>query len=100
MIEANHMTHSEGTHAADLSRLMERVQAVFTGPLNVEVPSVDTDLLESGLLDSLALVSLLLRIEQEFGVSVSLEDMDIDHWRSIRAISTFLATTLSSSHRA
>jgi D-alanine--poly(phosphoribitol) ligase subunit 2 len=97
MIEPNHVRIPRPGQPADLSSVMARVQAVFSGPLNVDVPSTDTDLLESGLLDSLALVSLLLHIEQEFGVAVSLEDMDFDHWRSIRAISSFLTTTLSAS---
>ena len=97
MIEPNETARPIPGPTPDLSHLMERVRAVFAGSLNVDVPSTDTDLLESGLLDSLALVSLLLHIEQEFGVAVSLEDMDFDHWRSIRAISSFLATTLSTS---
>jgi D-alanine--poly(phosphoribitol) ligase subunit 2 len=97
MIEQNPTTVSDLSQPPDLTRLIERVQAVFTGSLNVDVPSTDTDLLESGLLDSLGLVSLLLHIEQEFGVSVSLEEMDFDQWRSIRSISSFLATTLTTS---
>ena len=39
----------------------DRVSRLFVEKLNVRVPSEDTDLIEAGLLDSLALVELLLR---------------------------------------
>ena len=97
MIEPHQAIIPGSTQGPDISKVLERVQTVFTDSLNVEVPTPDTDLLESGLLDSLALVSLLLNIEREFGVSVSIEDMDFEHWRSVRAISSFLVSTLSAS---
>ena len=97
MIEPHLATIPESTQVPNISKIIDRVQTVFTDSLNVEVSSPDTDLLESGLLDSLALVSLLLHIEREFGVSVSIEDMDFEHWRSIKAISSFLVSTLSTS---
>ena len=46
----------------------ERVQQLFLETLNVQVPSEEADLIESGLIDSLALVELLFAIEREFSV--------------------------------
>ena len=72
------------------SALVDRVQAIFTHSLNLTVPSTDSDLIEEGILDSLSLVSLLVQIEAEFGISISLEDVDFDDLRSIESISRLL----------
>jgi acyl carrier protein len=71
----------------------DRVQRLFVETLNVEVPSPDTDLIEGGLLDSLALVELLFTLEREFAVTIPLENLDIDSFRSIRSIAELLETT-------
>jgi len=67
-----------------------RVQRLFVEALNAEVPSVDADLIESGLLDSLALVELLFALEREFSVAIALEELDIDTFRSVRRIGEFV----------
>jgi acyl carrier protein len=64
-----------------------RVQRLFLETLNVEVPSEDADLIESGVIDSLALVELLFAIEREFSVSLPLDDLEIDSFRSVSRIS-------------
>ena len=64
----------------------ERVQRIFRDVLIIEVPSPTTDIVAAGLLDSLALVTLLFEIEQEFAVSVPLENLDIDSLRTVERI--------------
>jgi D-alanine--poly(phosphoribitol) ligase subunit 2 len=59
--------------------------------LGVDVPSSDTDLLAVGLLDSLALVTLIVGIEDTFGCRLPLDDFDIDRFRSVDAMAAFLA---------
>jgi acyl carrier protein len=71
----------------------DRVQRLFVETLNVDVPSPDTDLIEGGLLDSLALVELLFALEREFAVTIALENLDIDVFRSIRTIAEFVEDT-------
>ena len=75
---------------SDVNRLRERVAAIFSGALHLEVPSCDTDLFESGVLDSLAFVELLLRLEREFGVTTSVDDLDVATFRSISTIADFV----------
>jgi methoxymalonate biosynthesis acyl carrier protein len=70
--------------------LHERIAGIFSAALNVEVPSADTDLFEAGLLDSLAFVELLLRLEHEFGVTTAVDDLDVDNFRSIARIAEFV----------
>lgn len=69
------------------------MQRLFVETLNVEAPSPDTDLIEGGLLDSLALVELLFALEREFAVTIALENLDIDTFRSIRTIAELVENT-------
>ena len=73
---------------------------VFAEDLNIEVPSPDTDLLATGLLDSVGIVELLLQLEQRFGVRVEIEDLDIDQLRSLSAIAALLAARMAEGHEA
>ncbi len=50
----------------------------------------DTLLLESGLLDSVAAVDLMLAIEARFGCTVPITEVE-EHLRSLRALSTYVA---------
>ena len=54
--------------------------------VNVEIPSAEMDLIEMGIMDSLALVDLLLRIEEEFGVRIPLEELEVDDLRSVAGL--------------
>jgi D-alanine--poly(phosphoribitol) ligase subunit 2 len=72
------------------STTVERVQLLIRDALSVDVPDGDTDLIESGLLDSLALVTLIVEIEQEFGVELPLDDFDVNRFRSVQRIAEFL----------
>lgn len=76
--------------------LAERLQRVFHGKLSIEVPTLDTDLIEAGLIDSLTLVELLVQIEQEFKVTVSLDELEIETFRTVNNICGFLAARLPS----
>jgi D-alanine--poly(phosphoribitol) ligase subunit 2 len=75
--------------------LTARVAAIFSGVLNVEVASDDADLFEAGLLDSLAFVELLLQLEREFGVTASVEDLELDNFRSIDRIAAFVSQSFA-----
>jgi acyl carrier protein len=68
------------------ANVTDRVQRLFVEALNVQAPSPETDLIETGVLDSLALVELLFALEREFGVTIPLEELDIETFRSVAAI--------------
>ena len=53
--------------AADIAR----AQRVFEDALNIDAPAPDVDIVETGLIDSLGLVTLLFELEREFGVQSS-----------------------------
>jgi D-alanine--poly(phosphoribitol) ligase subunit 2 len=68
-----------------------KVQRIFAETLNIEVPSDETDLIEAGYIDSLALVELLFALEREFSVSVPLDELEIDDFRNLQSISELVA---------
>lgn len=80
---------------SDGNRLRERIAGVIAGALHIEVPSFDTDLFDTGVLDSLAFVELLVQLEQEFGVTTSVDDLEADNFRSIACIADFIESRVS-----
>jgi acyl carrier protein len=66
--------------------LIAEIRELFAKKLAIEVESPVVDLLDTGLVDSVSLVELLLALEQEFGVSVPLEELEMDDFRSIARI--------------
>ncbi len=63
--------------------VVERIQKLFVEALSVPAPDPDTDVVESGLLDSLALVTLLFEVEREFGIQIPLDTLDVDDFRTV-----------------
>jgi acyl carrier protein len=80
--------------------LEPRIAQLFSGSLHIDVPSVDTDLFDTGALDSLAFVELLVQLEREFGVTTSVDDLDVGNFRSIARIAEFVATRTNRSQGA
>jgi D-alanine--poly(phosphoribitol) ligase subunit 2 len=67
---------------------------LFADKLHVEVPSPDVDLVEIGVLDSLGFVTLLMHLEEDFGVAVPIGDLDVEKFRSVARITGYLSDRL------
>jgi acyl carrier protein len=67
-----------------------RITDLIRDRLSVEVPTADTDLIKSGLLDSLALVMLITALEEAFACELPLDDFDLERFRSVERIAEFL----------
>lgn len=80
--------------------LRERVVALIRDALFIEVPSDDADLVALGLLDSLAIVTLIGELELAFGVELPLDDFDVEDFRTVERIAAFLAGVLPSAGAA
>jgi len=74
---------------SDHTAIHAQVLAIFEH-LNIEAPDAGIDLFDTAVLDSLAFVQLLLQLEERLGVTVSLEDLEIDHFRTIGHIVDFV----------
>ena len=58
---------------------------------NIEI-DMEEDLLTSGLLDSLSIMTLIQFIEKTFAVKIPPEDMTIEHFISVEAMVDYLET--------
>jgi acyl carrier protein len=71
--------------------IVRDLTAVFRDKLFIELPAADTDLLDSGVLDSLQLVQLLLHVEQDLGYRIPLDEIDLDDLRSLERLARLIA---------
>ena len=76
--------------------LQERIGRMVRDRLHVEIHDPNADLFETGIIDSLGLVELLLGLESEFGIRMSTEDLDVDNFRSLARIATYVKEHISS----
>ena len=74
--------------------LERRIEKIFEEKLKLVVPSADTDLFATGGLDSLSFVELLLELERGYGLKISLEDLELENFRSIAGIARFVTDLL------
>lgn len=71
--------------------IIDKLGALFVETFHIEVPSADTDLLDSGILDSLQFVELLVQLEQRFGLRIKVEDIELDDLRTLERIARLVA---------
>jgi methoxymalonate biosynthesis acyl carrier protein len=71
--------------------LYDQIAAFFFDRLNLTVVSAAEDLFETGVLDSMAFVDLVMHLEQQFDIRISTNEMEPDNFRSIAKIATFVA---------
>jgi acyl carrier protein len=96
------MTHGDGGRVAargaeapattDVPAAVSTVNVydVFRDVLGVRVPDDDTDVIATGLLDSLGVAELLLTLEERFDVTIDMASLDLDDIRSVRSIVALL----------
>lgn len=48
--------------------------------------NIETDLLESGILDSFEIVNIVMELEGEFGIEIEPEDIEPDNFKTVEAI--------------
>jgi methoxymalonate biosynthesis acyl carrier protein len=76
--------------------IVERIEGIFSDTLSIAPPAPDVDIIEAALLDSLGLVTLLFEVEQELGVQMPLESLEVDDFRSVQRIAQLVARMQSS----
>jgi len=75
----------------DSAALTSQVAALIEDVLAVEVPDPRTDLVNAGLIDSLALVSLITEVELEFAIRLPIDEFDLSRFRSAEQIAAVVA---------
>jgi methoxymalonate biosynthesis acyl carrier protein len=66
--------------------LIREIQAFLLEKLSIRVDSEESDLLETGVLDSMAQLNLLLYLEKHFGLHLPMDSLEIDSFRSVANI--------------
>jgi len=75
--------------------LEDKITRILRDHLAIDVPTPETDLIATGAIDSLALVDLLVRIEESLGIAISVEDLDLRDLRSVRTIVALVSRRLA-----
>jgi acyl carrier protein len=70
--------------------LEARVAGLVNQQLDMVIDDAELDLFATGLLDSLAFVTLLHAVEQEFGITIGVDELEIDSFRSISSMVRFV----------
>jgi len=76
-------------------QLQQQIIEIFSERFEIRLESEDVDLLESGLVDSVKIVELVLELEQRFGVSLPFEDLEIDDFRTVLRLAQRISRTTS-----
>jgi methoxymalonate biosynthesis acyl carrier protein len=71
-------------------KIQDRLSVLFSEVMHVDVPSADTDLFETGILDSQRFVELLLHIEQSFKTHIDIQDFEVENFRCIEKIAALI----------
>lgn len=74
-------------------QLTSEILGIFAEKLAIDVESATVDLLDTGLVDSVTLVELLLELEKRFGVVLPLEELEMEDFRSVTRIAELVART-------
>jgi acyl carrier protein len=74
--------------------MMQTVIGQFIARTLLDAPThvidADDDLLTSGLVDSLGIMSLVFFLEQQYGVQIPPGDVTLEHFGTLRAIERYL----------
>jgi acyl carrier protein len=74
--------------------LVVEIQSLIEETFSVRVESADQDLFDSGVVDSMILVQLILRLEERFSLDLVMQDLDLDSFATIGSIAEFLESCL------
>jgi acyl carrier protein len=84
------MTTSSAMLAMDVVTIQGKISTLFSEVMHVDVPSVKTDLFDTGILDSQKFVDLLLHIERSFHTQINIDDFEIENFRCIEKIASLI----------
>ena len=74
-----------------LDELVTQVRGVLLDTLAIDIRDAEEDLIEGGVLDSLALVELLFELERRFDFVLVIGELDIESFRTLTSIAQFIA---------
>jgi len=75
---------------------LAKIRHLLCSVLIVEDLSVDEDLFESGYLDSLGIVNLIIALEEEFQITLPMEDLNLEEFQSVESICKLITSLIDS----
>ena len=74
----------------DEKGIKETVKRFISSSINIPNLDDDDNLFESGIVNSLFAVQLMTFIERTFGVELGTDDLDIENFKSLNAMTAFV----------
>jgi acyl carrier protein len=59
---------------------------IFHEVLSMPLPDVDQELISSGLLDSMAIIALVVEIEDRFSIEIEADSLDLASFATVRGM--------------
>lgn len=78
-----------------INDLTAELQELLPLELNIQIPDAETDLIKTGIIDSFGLVNLLFLIERRWGIKISVDQLELGHFRTVKGIAAFIETAQS-----
>ena len=75
--------------------LIQYITAELAGDASIAL-AADDDLLNTGLVNSIAIMRLIAFVEEQFGVAIPPQDMIIDHFISVNALVAYIEAAKAS----
>ncbi|MCC5942117.1 MAG: acyl carrier protein [Balneolaceae bacterium] len=72
------------------TNITDTVTAIVSKALTLEQIEIDKDLFESGLLDSMSLMQLMMELEEGFEITITPEELDVEDYRTVRTMSKMI----------
>lgn len=63
---------------------------IFAEVLGIPLPDPDVELISSGLLDSMSIVTLVVEIEDTFDIEIATEDLDLTSFSTVRGMAQMI----------
>ena len=70
--------------------IRNNVISIVCKTLTLESIEYEEDLIDSGLLDSLSLVQLMVALEDEFNIRIEPEELDFEDYRSVKSMTEMI----------
>jgi acyl carrier protein len=70
--------------------VIARIMKLLRESLFVEPPDADTDIVETGLIDSAGFMDLFIVLEDQFGIRIAAADLDLNHFRTVGKMAAFV----------
>jgi len=82
----------------EVQELYPVVMNLFRQRLDVQVEATDTDLFATGIVDSLMFVELTVQLEDAFGITIPIDKVEFENFRSVAAIADFVLAQSLAQH--